>query len=58
MYGLNRLRKRPWKREFDYWLLQGLKPDVDLIGFCGMTEVMPCYKASRNRAMGEFFRSL
>jgi len=25
---LNRLRKRPWKREFDYWLLQGLKPTL------------------------------
>jgi len=27
--------------------LQGLKPDVDLIGFIGTTEVMPCYKASK-----------
>jgi cytochrome b subunit of formate dehydrogenase len=25
-------------------LLQGLKPHVDLIGFIGMTKVMPCYK--------------
>jgi hypothetical protein len=39
--------------EFDYWLLQGLKPDVDLIGFCGMAEVMPCYKAFENRRPGE-----
>jgi hypothetical protein len=25
--------------------LQGLKPDVDLIGFIGTTKVMPCYRA-------------
>jgi len=32
-------------REFEYWHLQGLKPDIDLIGLIGMTKVMPCYKA-------------
>jgi hypothetical protein len=25
--------------------LQGLKPNIDLIGFIGTTKVMPCYKA-------------
>jgi hypothetical protein len=25
--------------------LAGLKPNVDLIGFIGTTEVVPCYKA-------------
>jgi hypothetical protein len=25
--------------------LQGLKPGIDLIGFIGTTEVVPCYKA-------------
>jgi hypothetical protein len=25
--------------------LQGLKPNIDLIGLVGTTEVMPCYKA-------------
>jgi len=34
--------------------LQGLKPDVDLIGLLGMTEVMPCYKALRNLSSIEF----
>jgi len=43
---------------FGEWLAQGLKPDFDLIGFCGTTKVMPCYKAPRSRAMGQFFRSL
>jgi hypothetical protein len=38
--------------------LQGLKPDVDLIGFIGMTKVMPCYKAFEIGWPGEFFRSL
>jgi hypothetical protein len=33
---------------------QGLKPDVDLIGFIGMTEVMPCYKALEICARGSF----
>ena len=28
-------------RGFGYRVLQGLKPKVDLVGFCGMTEVMP-----------------
>jgi hypothetical protein len=27
-----------------YWHLQGLKPNVDLIGFIGPTEVVPFYK--------------
>ena len=44
--------------EFEYWPLQGLKPDVDLVGFIGMTEVMPCYKAFEIQARNEFFRSL
>jgi hypothetical protein len=43
------------KGEFQYRLLQGLKPNVDMIGFIGTTEVVPCYKASRNRASSEFF---
>jgi hypothetical protein len=38
--------------------LQGLKPNVDLIGFIGTTEVMPCYKASEVGCLSEFFRSL
>jgi len=38
--------------------LQGLKPDIDLIGLIGTTEVMPCYKASEVGCWGEFFRSL
>jgi hypothetical protein len=29
-------------------VLQGLKPGVDLIGFIGTTEVVPCYKAFEN----------
>lgn len=40
--------------EFEYWPLLGLKPDVDLIGFMGLTEVMPFYKASRNGALASF----
>ncbi|MGA2050030.1 MAG: hypothetical protein ABSG96_20205 [Terracidiphilus sp.] len=27
-----------------YWHLQGLKPNIDLIGFIGPTEVVPFYK--------------
>jgi hypothetical protein len=38
--------------------LRWLKPGVDLMGFIGTAEVMPRFKASRNRALGEFFRSL
>jgi hypothetical protein len=41
-------------RDFRYRLLQGLKPDVDLIGFIGMTEVMPCYKALEICALVSF----
>jgi len=41
-----------------YQPLQGLKPNVDFIGFIGTTEVMPCYKAFENRLSDEFFRSL
>jgi hypothetical protein len=37
--GLNRLRKKAVdEREFEYWHLQGLKPDVDLMGFIGLTK--------------------
>jgi len=39
-------------------VLQGLKPDIDLIGFIGLTEVMPFYKAFQIRRLIEFFRSL
>jgi len=28
-----------------HWALQGLKPNFDLIGFIGLTKVMPFYKA-------------
>jgi len=38
--------------------MQGLKPDIDLIGFIGTTEVMPCYRASEGGFPSEFFRSL
>jgi hypothetical protein len=39
---LNRLRKKGLGCEgFNSRLLQGLKPDVDLVVFIGMTEVMP-----------------
>jgi len=38
--------------------LQGLKPDIDLIGFVGTTEVVPFYKASELGCLSEFFRSL
>jgi len=31
-----------------------LKPNIDLAGFIGMTEVMPCYKALRNPSLIEF----
>ncbi|MGA2850164.1 MAG: hypothetical protein ABSE46_14300 [Terracidiphilus sp.] len=34
--------------------LQGLKPDIDFIGFIGTTEVVPCYKTSRNCAGNSF----
>jgi hypothetical protein len=44
--------------KFQYWLLQGLKPSIDLIGLIGMTKVMPCYKAFESGWPGEFFRSL
>ena len=46
------------RKEFRYLLLQGLKPNVNSIGFVGTTKVMPCYKASGFCAMEEFFRSL
>jgi len=39
-------REMDWRSE----LLQGLKPDVHMNGFIGMTEIMPCYKTF------EFFR--
>jgi hypothetical protein len=29
------------RKGFDHWLLQGLKPEVDLMGFIGTTEVVP-----------------
>jgi hypothetical protein len=35
----------PEGAEYQSQLLQGLKPDIDSIGFVGTTEVMPCYKA-------------
>jgi hypothetical protein len=38
--------------------LQGLKPNVDLIGFIGPTEVVPFYKALRTPLLDEFSRSL
>ena len=38
--------------------LQGLKPNIDLIGFIGMTKVMPCYKAIEIQWPSEFSRSL
>ena len=28
--------------------MQGRKPNIDLIGILGTTEVMPCYKAFEN----------
>jgi hypothetical protein len=37
---------------------QGLKPDPLLSTVCGTTKVVPCYKASRNWVIQEFFRSL
>ncbi|MGA2847697.1 MAG: hypothetical protein ABSE46_01785 [Terracidiphilus sp.] len=37
--------------------MQGLKPDVDFIGFIGTTEVVPCYRALHLSSY-EFFSSL
>jgi len=39
----------------EHWLLQGLKPDADLIGFIGTTEVMPFYKALEIEVRASFF---
>jgi hypothetical protein len=44
--------------EIEPRVLQGLKPEIDLIGFIGMTEVMPCYKAIGIGCQNEFFRSM
>ena len=46
------------REEFDSWHLQGLKPDVHLMGFIGLTKVMPFYKAMGNWRCNEFFRNL
>jgi hypothetical protein len=57
--GLKRLRKNgAVQRGNSSWPLQGLKPDVDLIGLIGPTEVVPFYKAFQIRRLIEFFRSL
>ena len=34
-----------FESEIQPTVLQGLKPNIDLIGFIGTTKVMPCYKA-------------
>jgi len=38
--------------------LQGLKPDVNLVGVIGTTEVVPFYNAFENCRTNESFRSL
>jgi hypothetical protein len=38
--------------------LQGLKPNIDLMGFIGTTEVMPFHKALRIQLFNELFRNL
>jgi hypothetical protein len=57
--GLNSLRKKSFNggitgRDF----LQGLKPDADLIGFIGPTEVVPLLQSLCSGRVGEFFRKL
>ncbi len=44
--GAKRSAERGSNSELIQWQhLQGLKPDINLIGFIGPTEVVPCYKA-------------
>jgi hypothetical protein len=43
--ALQAAEKGPVWRKCPYELLQGLKPNVDLMGFIGTTKVMPRYKA-------------
>jgi len=43
--GFSGCGKRVLENEIRPGVLQGLKPDVDLTGIFGTTEVMPCYKA-------------
>jgi hypothetical protein len=38
--------------------LQGLKPNVDFIGFVGTTKVLPWYKACEVGYLNEFFRRM
>jgi hypothetical protein len=38
--------------------MQGLKPNVHLMGFIGLTKFMPFYKALGDCRCNEFFRSL
>jgi hypothetical protein len=38
--------------------LQGLKPNIDLIGFIGPTEVVPLLQSLCSGHAGEFFRKL
>ena len=42
---LNSLVKRTILAQDRNQPLQGLKPNIDIVGFFGTTEVMPCYKA-------------
>jgi hypothetical protein len=39
-------------------LLQGLKPSLYFVPFTARLKPCPYYKTARNRAAGEFFRSL
>jgi hypothetical protein len=38
--------------------LQGLKPNIDLIGFIGPAEAVPLLQNLENPLQSEFFRSL
>src|ERR1019366_7764551 len=47
--GLNRLRKKGrFPPQLARWASAGAKAQSDSIGFIGTTEVVPCYKASRD----------
>jgi hypothetical protein len=58
-YGLHSLRKKSFEGGIAGWgSLRGLKPNIDLIGFIGPTEVVPLLQSLCIGHAREFFRKL
>ena len=53
-WALQAAEKLSLERFLRYWHLQGPKPNIDLIGFIGPTEVVPFYRTFKIPAVGSF----